>query len=103
MSARKLFLLLAMMNIASFVWAQGNACYQYPVWTLSGASNCGDFSNPTGANWIASEEALQAEFGGAGPKCSYTPNPYQAGRWYGECSSTGWTCKLPSPPVGIGR
>lgn len=97
--ARMLVLLVFIGSVSTVLWAQGSGCTQYNTWSDSGFAGFGaqpDYSwaNPT-------MEALQEQYGGAGPSCTtswYTlsspPN------WTFFCSSVAWSCRPPSPPVG---
>jgi YD repeat-containing protein len=97
MTPRTLALLLLLGSLSAPVWAQGNGCRQYNTWSLSGGAGCGgDYPS---ASWIATMEEQEAQYGGAGPNCTYWPNPYYAGCGEGLCYSTAWTCKPPAPPV----
>jgi len=96
---RKLILLVLIVSLSTCVFAQGAACTQYYTFTLSGASSCtpGVQANQSWNDQLAN---LQSQGGGAGPNCSYSPNPYNSNCTYGECYSTAWTCKPASPVVG---
>jgi len=74
--------------------AQGQTCTQGIVWGASGGICNGDSQ---GFDEMIAE--AQATYGGAGPSCSYTPNPYNPSCTYAQCTSVGWTCKPSSPPV----
>jgi len=97
MTARTLVLLVLIGSVSTFIWAQGAVCTQYNTYTLSGASSCtpGVQANQYWNGVLANE---QADFGGTGPNCSYTPNPYNSNCTYGQCYSTAWTCAPPPPP-----
>jgi hypothetical protein len=74
MTTRTLVLALVIGSLSTSIWAQVNSCTQYRPWELSGGAGCQ--TPPPSAGWVASEEYNQATYGGAGPSCTYTPNPY---------------------------
>jgi hypothetical protein len=83
--------------------AQGNSCQQYTTWYLSGNAGSGGqpafWPSPNGNQFM---EQLQSQYGGTGPSCSavWEGVPGVWGGWGGVCSSVGWTCAPPAPPVG---
>lgn len=95
--ARRILLILALLSALSLpLWAQGETCVQIHTWELSGGAGCGQHPSD---GWVQVMKYDQATYGGAGPNCTYTPNPYFAGCWEGDCYSTGWSCKPSSAPV----
>src|SRR5271169_6072519 len=98
MTTRTLVLLVLIGSLSTSIWAQGSACSQYNTYGYSGASSV-DPAVQANALWFTGLANAQAAYGGVGPTCSYTWYP-QTANWYGQCFSTAWTCKPPSPPVG---
>ena len=98
----RILLLVLLLDICSApIWAQGGQCSQVVVWGMGGGAGCGSYPD---AGFLAQVAGNQAQFGGVGPSCSYTPNPNIPGCWSGQCSSVGWQCQSgqtpPSPRVG---
>lgn len=101
MTARILVLLVLIGSLSAPLWAQGNTCRLVQAWGMSGNAGCLPDVPPT-PGWIQTMEEQQALYGGAGPTCWYRqngPNTEYPNCFYGECHSTMWTCKPPSPPV----
>ena len=96
MIARGIAVLLLTATLLVPLWAQSQTCMQTQVWGASGGVCSSGLDS-----WNALIENYQATFGGAGPNCAapvvYQDNPDCS---YRQCSSTGWTCRPSSPPVG---
>src|SRR5437899_12231999 len=102
MTARNLVLILLVGCCPVSIWAQGGgACTQVVVWGMGGGAGCGSYPD---ASWLAAVAGNQAEFGGVGPACTYTPNPNFPNCGIGACHSVGLQCQPgqtpPAPPVG---
>lgn len=80
MTARTLILVLLIGSLSTFIWAQ-NQCTQYHTWELSGHAGYIIVPDP---DWVAYEGRLQAQYGGAGPTCTYTESTWWPGQYYGE-------------------
>lgn len=94
MAAKTIALLMLVGVLSVPLWAQGQTCTQIPTWFISGSAGCPAPSQ----GWIDSMQYSQATFGGTGPNCTYRPLP-NGNCSYGDCNSTGWTCKPTSKPV----
>lgn len=101
MAVRTVVLVLLVGTLSTATWAQGGTCEQVVLWGMGGNAGCNGYPS---AEWMADLETLEAQYGGAGPNCTYTPNPFNPICEQGGCNSFGWRCTTgqtpPTPAVG---